>query len=222
MVTLANNQAVAQSETLRVYSPDGEYADQDLILCAEAERPDLPTAMLQAQFIRYGSIVYRFQTPEELGEALYAIDPSSTHDAVALYKEELARDAARDAGVLSPTDPVPAPDSPVEETPVPDNNDQEADTQFFKEQAAEETASSTATSTDASGGGEVLGEATSTPSFPEDASSTPALPEDVATSTPPVPDIVPDATSTPDLGTMSSTTPEVPAPAVDLSSTTPE
>jgi hypothetical protein len=108
MVTITNNQEVPEYPSLRVYADSGNYDDDAQVLCADVADLANPICMFQAQFVRYGSIVYRFITPEELGEALYAIDPDSTHDAVALYKEELARDIARAAGTLSPSNPVPA------------------------------------------------------------------------------------------------------------------
>ncbi len=210
MVTITSGKGVPENPTLIVVSPDGDYADTDSILCAEPDASTLPVAIFEAQFVRYGSMVYRYNTPEELGKDVLAIDPSSTLDAVALYKEELARDAARTAGTLEPSDPAPV------DTPVPVNNDQEADTQFFRQQAADEAASSTATSSPQlpdSPSGEVLGESTTTSALPDS-------PVDIATSTPdsPVPDSVPA-----DAGNMSATTPAVPdmQPQVDLSTTTP-
>ncbi len=207
MITLVKGMKVPDDSKLAVVAESGDYAEADLILCAP-EGTDFATAMLQAQYVKYGPVVYQFETPEELGKALYEQDPESTHDAVALYKEELARDAARASGTLTPSDPAP-----IEDAPVPVNNDQEADTQFFRDQAAEEAASSTATTTPevpVDTGGQVLGESTSTPALPEVIEPAP---------------IVPEATTTPiDTGSMSTTTPTVPepVPATDLSTTTPE
>ncbi len=111
--------SIPESETLRVYSPEGNYADTDLILCAEVSDMATPVAMLQAQYIRYGNIVYQFNSPEELGEAIIAVDPSSKHDAAALYLEEVARNAARAAGTLEPENPAPTADSPAAPVDVP-------------------------------------------------------------------------------------------------------
>ncbi len=116
MVTITSNLPIAENETLRVYSPEGDYADTDLILCADVRDVATPVAMLQAQFIKYGGIVYQFNTPEEIGKAIFAVDPNSKHDAVALYREEEARNTARNAGTLEPENPAPTPDSPAVET----------------------------------------------------------------------------------------------------------
>lgn len=220
MVTVTKTLPIAENPNLAIYSPEGDYADTDLILCEEKNGPGIATAQLQAQYLKYGPVVYQFNTPEELGAALFLIDPESTHDAVLLYKEEEARKAAREQGTLTPSDPVAAPDSNAADVPADVPNDQEPDTQFFNEQAAQEEASSTATTTSQTGdapvpdtSGEVLGEATSSPDG--------TLPE--ATSTPPIdtPVEVPI-----DTGNTSTTTPSLPPeevlPAVDLSTTTPE
>lgn len=108
---------VKGDETLVVYADDGQYGDTDLLLCATKDAPDVPTVMLAAQFIAYGPIVYQYNTPEEVGKAVYAIDPAATLDAVVLYKEEETRRRARNTGVLEPENPTPAPDA-VEQAPT--------------------------------------------------------------------------------------------------------
>lgn len=113
MVPITQDLPIAEQPNLRVYSPGGSYGDTDLILCADVADMATPTSMLQAQFIKYGTMVYQFNTPEDLGKAIIEIEPNSTHDAAALYREQVARDAARTAGTLVPSDPVPATDSPA-------------------------------------------------------------------------------------------------------------
>ncbi len=108
---------VQGDETLVVYADDGQYGDTDLLLCATKDMPNVPTVMLAAQFIAYGPVVYQYNTPEEVGKAVYAIDPAATLDAVVLYKEEEARRRARNTGVLEPENPAPAPDA-VEQVPA--------------------------------------------------------------------------------------------------------
>jgi hypothetical protein len=127
MVPISNNQKVPEQDLVVAVS-DGQYADTDLILCAPSDTPDIPTAMLQAQYVKYGPVVYQYNTPEELGAAIFALDPSSTHDAVALYKEQVARDKARNEGTLEPSNPVPAPDAAVPaDPPATDPSDPPAD-----------------------------------------------------------------------------------------------
>lgn len=214
MVPILKNQALADQPTLRVYSDDGEYADTDLILCSEVGNPGVPSAMLAAQFVKYGAIVYRFNTPEELGAAIFAIDPDSTLDAVALYKEQVARDAARNAGTLTPSDPVPTPDSPNPPADVPVNPTDSINTNV----------------PDTSG--QVLGESTTTTatdipySPPSNQSSLVAPSGPISTTTP---DINVSST-TPAFSDASTTPPVAPvpdisattSPTVDISTTTPE
>lgn len=136
MISLAQGAPIPSLPNFVIASGDGQYADTDLILCASADVPDFPVAQYQAQFIRYGEVVYQFETPEALGEALVAIDPESTHDAAQLWREEEVRRFAREKGTLTPADQIPAPDA-IEQQATPE----EEDVKFFKEQ--EETASST-------------------------------------------------------------------------------
>jgi hypothetical protein len=117
MVPITKGQPVKDDDSMVVVSDNGQYGDADLIMCAHKDAPDVPTAMLQAQYVAYGGIVYRYNTPEELGKAVFALDPAATLDAVVLYKEDETRRRARNAGVLEPENPVPAPDAAVE-TPV--------------------------------------------------------------------------------------------------------
>jgi hypothetical protein len=112
MIKLKRGDQVFGEAKLKVSADAGEYGDYDLIECIDSSSPDAAPSMFQAQFIKYGSIVYQHNTPEALGAALVAIDPESTHDAALLFKEDEARRIARSAGKLEPSDPVPAPDSP--------------------------------------------------------------------------------------------------------------
>lgn len=113
MVTITQGQRVPESETLVVTAPSGDYADADLILCGEQGSSEA-TGMYAAQFIQYGPLVYQYNTPEELGAAIVALDKNSTHDAAMLYKEEEARRLAREKGTLQPENPVAAPDAIIE------------------------------------------------------------------------------------------------------------
>jgi len=111
MIHIEQNQNVPENENLRVYSPSGDYSEVDLIECYDIRNPDLAICSFQAQFLKYGGVVYQYSAPEELGAKLIEIDPESTHDAVALYKEEEERRIKRLAGKLKPENPVPAKDS---------------------------------------------------------------------------------------------------------------
>ena len=189
-------------EKVRVAVSSGEYADVDLIECSQDGMAST-TQMFQAQYVKYGPVVYQYNSPEELGAALFAIDPESSHDGVLLYKEEEARRLARTKGTLEPSDPVPAPDALTEPPPVVREEDED-DVKFFREQEQQEASSTP----------EVLGEATEPTELPIIDAGLPEVVEPVAlpTSTPPVIEEVP----------VEVVLPVEEVPAVDLSSTTPE
>ncbi len=185
MITISKGDHVAGLPDLIVSSASGEYADVDLILCARRDAPNFDAAMYQAQFIRYGEIVYQHETPEALGAAIIAIDPESTHDAAQLWREDEARRLAREKGTLTPGDPAPAPDAvqaqeevlPEEKEAVPE--EEEDDVKFFKEEEQQNQASSTPQTPEVPEErdmpvidvdppeGEVAGTASSTPPAPE-------------------------------------------------------
>lgn len=176
MVTVTKDLPVPESPTLVVVSPEGDYADTDLILCAERANPSEPIIQMQAQYLRYGPLVYQFNTPEELGAALCAIDPASTHDAAQLWREEEARRLKREQGTLVPEDPTPAPDAIADAPPIAE--EEEDDVRFFRQE--QEAASSTPPASDAATttppmpvidagepAGDVAGAASSTPALPD-------------------------------------------------------
>lgn len=204
MISITQKMRIPEDDSLVIITPDGEYADTDLILCAERSNVSLPTAQFQAQYIKYGAVVYQFNTPEALGAALFAIDPESTHDAVALYREEEARRIAREKGTLKPEDPVAAPDALQQEVPV----DQQSP---VEEERIEEVPVTE----------QPPEESPTVPELPADntSSTTPSIPEPEAYD----PSVYGEALVPP------PTAPEVPSvdvapeiPAVDVSTTSPE
>lgn len=102
MVHIEKSQKVPQNDNLIVYSPAGDYDDEQLIECSDITNPGVATCAYQAQFIKYGNLVYRFNTPEELGEELIKMDPSSSHKAVAFYKDEQNRKMRRGLVAVDP------------------------------------------------------------------------------------------------------------------------
>lgn len=211
MVPVTKGSKVFGEQKLRVVSATGEYADVDLIECADTVSAE-PIGVFQAQYVKYGPMVYQFNTPEELGAAIVALDPESTHDAAQLWREDEARRIKRQGGTLTPEDPTAAPDA-VESETAPE---EEEDVKFFKEQEEKEAASSTPETVieepempviDA---GETLGNATSTdPAVP--APEIPTIEFETSTTTPitePEPPVLP--TPEPDLlpEDVVTTTPE--------------
>ncbi len=129
MVHIDQHQAVPEREDLKVFSPTGDYQDNDLIDCYKITDPSFPICSFQAQFIKYGSLVYKFNSEDLLAEEIMKIDPESIHDSVVFYKEDKQRKKMREEGKLKPEKPdspvVPEPLPPVQEeeiipTPIPE------------------------------------------------------------------------------------------------------
>jgi hypothetical protein len=102
MIHLEQGQIVPDSTNLRVLVPTGDYNDNDLIECYGADDPTLAACSFQAQYIKYGGLVYKFNEPQALGEEILKTDPTSTHSAasyVRMTKELLAQ---MNAGSLQP------------------------------------------------------------------------------------------------------------------------
>ena len=198
MIPIVKGMFIPDAPDLVVMSPDGQYGDSDLIACADVSAPDVHTASFAAQYIRYGKLVYQFNTPEELGAAIVAVDPKSSHDAAQLFREEEARRLAREKGTLAPENPTAAPDAIDPTEPMPEIPAAEADEQQLILDSDPNNVADPS----------VLGETVSVPEVVP-------TPEPLAPTPEPAP--APEATSTPSVGDMSSTT-----PAVDLSTTTSE
>lgn len=145
MTPITKNEQVADMKDLVVLTDSGEYADTDLILCASTDAPTIAIAQYQAQFVKYGEMVYQFEKPEELGQAIVALDAESTHDAAQLWREEEARRIAREQGTLTPADQSPAPDAVV--PPEPEAEPQpEEEVEFLKDPPAQNATSTPPTS----------------------------------------------------------------------------
>lgn len=132
MITITKGSPVPDSPDHIVVMDSGEYADVDLILCAPRGSQGAADAMYQAQFLKYGALVYQHETPESLGKAIVEIDSESTHDAAQLYREEEARRIAREAGTLTPENATPTPDAIVE---APDPVTEEPIQELVEEQS---------------------------------------------------------------------------------------
>ena len=129
MIHIEQGQGVADNENLKVVTATGDYADNVLIEFCNIDNPDIVAGSFAAQYIKYGGMVYRFNSAKELGEEILKIDAESTHtDAsyVRMTKELLSQ---MDEGSLEPTslDQVISDEqaktegqmeSPVEEVPA--------------------------------------------------------------------------------------------------------
>lgn len=190
MIHIEQGQPVPENPDLRVLSVSGDYADSDLIECATIENPTFAMFAFPASFIKYGGVVFRFSDPIALGEELVKIDPSSTHDAVILFKEEDARRIKREQGDFTPENPVPAD---IEVSQIAQDEAQV--------QADAAAASSESTP--------VQENSVPTPETPSTPTPTPETPPPTPESTPAP---APETTPTPSPETPAPT-PETPAPA---------
>jgi hypothetical protein len=103
MIHIDQNQKVAENENLIVSTATGDYADNALIEFVDLTKPNIIAGSFEAQYIKYGGLVYRFNNHQDLGAEILKIDPTSTHTAasyVRMTKELLAQ---MEQGSLEPT-----------------------------------------------------------------------------------------------------------------------
>ena len=86
MIAITKDQEVAENPNLRVMTPAGDYEDTALIEFYDNAVPGTVVGAYQAQFVRYGSLVYRFNDPIELGKEILKLDPESTHTAASYVR----------------------------------------------------------------------------------------------------------------------------------------
>lgn len=86
MIHIEKDQEVAGAKAIKVSSPSGDYEDEALIECYDATSPDAPTSAYQAQFVKYGSLVYQFNESAELGREILKLEPQSTHTAASYVR----------------------------------------------------------------------------------------------------------------------------------------
>lgn len=86
MIHIEKDKEVAENINLRVASETGDYDDTALIQVYDISTPDIPAGAFQAQYIKYGSLVYNFNGHMELGAAILKIDPQSTHSSASYVR----------------------------------------------------------------------------------------------------------------------------------------
>lgn len=79
MIHIEENQNIEENPHLKVVTPTGDYEDTALIEFYDVATPSIVVGAFQAQYVKYGSMVYRFNDHIELGKAILEIDPNSTH-----------------------------------------------------------------------------------------------------------------------------------------------
>lgn len=191
MIHIEKNQKISENENIKVFSKTGDYNDTDQIEFCSVDNTEISLGAFQAQYVKYGAIVYRFNDPRELGAEILKIDPESTHSAASYVRmnNELLRQM--NAGSLEPESL---------------NNALEEEQQVMQEKI-DETKDTTE---------EVVEEVKEKV---EEKINTPSLETVSSTSTPPVISEI-TSTSTPVTNEISTTTPSVVAPTVEVTSTT--
>jgi hypothetical protein len=86
MIHIDQDQTISENDNLRVVTSTGDYEDTALIEFYDITEPTLVTGAFQAQYVKYGSMMYRFNDPVELGRELLKIDPLSTHTAASYVR----------------------------------------------------------------------------------------------------------------------------------------
>lgn len=94
MIHIEKDSIIIENSTLRVASPTGDYDDNTLIEFYDIANPSVSIGAFQAQYIKYGNMVYAHNGHMELGAAILKIDPGSTHSSasyVRMSKELLSQ-----------------------------------------------------------------------------------------------------------------------------------
>lgn len=153
MINITQGMEVAELRNLLVVSPGGQYEDTALIECKDAQDSSKPPTVYQAQFVKYGSIVYRFSDPRDLGAEILKLDPESSHSAAVFVRISSELLAQMSEGSLEPTalddakakeqektaeqNPDPVPEDEVEDLPT-EQTSQEPQTNDADMQATSE------------------------------------------------------------------------------------
>lgn len=86
MIYIEKNQQTFEDKNMRVFSASGNYDDNQLVEVYDVSSQDIIIGSFAAQFVKYGSIVYKFSNIQELGEEIFRIDPESTHSMAAYVR----------------------------------------------------------------------------------------------------------------------------------------
>lgn len=172
-VRIYNNQIVPENPSLVVLSPTGDYGPFDLIECGESG--GAVAAAFQAQYVKFGGVVYREQEYIEVLSKLGLVDlkPDTLSDMLTSDKTAIVID--RDPLDTLPADPVPQPDLSTVDTSTFATTTETIDTPSSEDVQLPDVVSFDGATTTA----------TTTPEFPNVDILPPAdVTTDVATSTP--------------------------------------
>lgn len=100
MIHIEKNQKIAESEGVRVATDTGDYEDSALIEVYNESDPSSIIGAFQAQYVKYGNLVYGFNDSATLGAAILAVDPEATHTAAAYVRMTKDLSSQMDKGTL--------------------------------------------------------------------------------------------------------------------------
>ncbi|MBP6884023.1 MAG: hypothetical protein KBC06_02220 [Candidatus Pacebacteria bacterium] len=103
MIHIEKDNGINDNANIKVATATGDYEDSALIEVYDISTPDIVAGAFQAQYIRYGNIVYGFNDPVELGRAILAVDPESTHTAASYVRMTEKLLAQMNSGTLEAT-----------------------------------------------------------------------------------------------------------------------
>ncbi len=87
MIHIEKGEFVVGNPSLKVVTKTGDYEDTALIEFKDvSSEEELVAGAYQAQFIKYGNLVYQFNDPKDLGVEILKIDPESTHAAASFVR----------------------------------------------------------------------------------------------------------------------------------------
>lgn len=114
MIHIEKEQSIPDNDSLRVYSETGDYNDSDFIEFYDINEPGIVAGAFHAQYIKYGNLVYQYNDPKELGEAILMIDPESTHTNASFVRMQNELLSKLNGGELEPESLQRAVDSEQE------------------------------------------------------------------------------------------------------------
>lgn len=102
MIHIEQNQQILENSELKVFSQTGDYEDSALIEFYSTDNPNIISGAFQAQYVKYGGLVYSFSDHKALGEAILLIDPTSTHTAASYVRMTDDLLSQMESGLLEP------------------------------------------------------------------------------------------------------------------------
>lgn len=103
MIHIEKDQEIAGQKELRVSSPSGDYEDSSLIEFYHVDNASVVSGAFQAQYVKYGGLVYNYSDHATLGDAILLLDPESTHTAASYVRMNRELLAKMDEGTLEVT-----------------------------------------------------------------------------------------------------------------------